>query len=438
VSARGAGRPREQASALAAPPAQTAAPKPAPARAAPPQAARDRVILHVDMNAFYASVEALSHPEIGGRPMAVCGDPEHRRGIILAKNEAAKRMGVQTAEPIWQAERKCPGLILLPARHRLYAEYCEKANAIYGRYTDVVEEAGIDESYLDVTASQRLFGDGAAIADSIRAAVRAELSLTVSVGVSFCKVFAKLGSDYKKPDATTAITRENYRGVVWPLPVTDLMYVGQATARTLARAGIHRIGQLAEAPPDLLRALLGKHGDTLSAYARGLDAEPVVRAEDAEGVKSVGNGMTFKRDLVGRADIAAGLRALSETVAYRLRKHGKKCRGVQVAIKDPELNVIDRQQRLPKPTHLTRDIYEAALALVLRAWKPSAPIRLLSVTAISLTGEDEGEQQSLFDDPERDTRQEALERSMDMLRDKYGRAVVKPASAVNNDLGLDD
>jgi DNA polymerase-4 len=400
--------------------------------------AGDRVILHVDMNAFYASVEALSHPEVQGRPMAVCGDPALRRGIVLAKNEAAKRMGVRTAEPVWQAQRKCPGLILLPPHHALYAEYCAKANAIYGRFTDMVEQAGIDESYLDVTGSRRLFGGGRAIADAIRETTRAELGLTVSVGVSFCKVFAKLGSDYKKPDATTVIPRSGFRQILHPLPVTDMLYVGQATARALAGLGVTTIGGLAELDEGLARARLGKHGAVLRRYARGEDDEPVARTEEAGDVKSVGNGMTFRRDLVGRADVAAGLRALAETVAYRLRRRGKLCAGVQVAIKDPAFNVIDRQARLARPTNATRPIYEAAMALVEKSWKPSAPIRLLTVTAISLLGEGEGRQASLFDDDDRALRQDALERSLDKLRDKYGRRVVKPASTLDNDLGIDD
>ena len=192
----------------------------------------ERVIFHCDCNSFYASVELLSHPELRTRPVAVCGDPRSRHGIILAKNEPAKAQGVKTAETIWQARRKCPDLILLPAHHELYRAYSKKVNAIYERFTDLVEPFGIDESWLDVTGTLHLFGgDAAALADRIRDTVRSELGLTVSVGVSFNKVFAKLGSDYKKPDATTCITAENFRRIVWPLPVTDLLFVGRAAAR---------------------------------------------------------------------------------------------------------------------------------------------------------------------------------------------------------------
>ena len=397
--------------------------------------AGDRVILHVDMNAFFASVEALSHPETEGKPMAVCGDPENRRGIILAKNELAKKAGVKTAEPIWQARRKCPGLILLPPHHQLYAEYSLKANEIYGRYTDMVEPAGVDESYLDVTHSMHLFGGGVKIADDIRKTVRAELGLTVSVGVSFCKVFAKLGSDYKKPDATTVISRENYRELISPLPVTDLMYVGKATAESLGRIGVHTIGQLAALSETALTARLGKHGHTLYVYAQGLDNEPVSHRDD---VKSVGNGMTFRRDLISMDDIKIGLRVLAENVAFRLRKHGLKCQGVQVSIKNPEFKTIDRQKQLDNPTYLAKTIYKTALELVRRSWKPGDPIRLLTVTAINLADESVGVQMSIFGADANDEKQEALELSLDKLRHKYGKTVVKPASVLKNDLGINE
>ena len=398
----------------------------------------DRVVLHVDMDGFYASVEELSHPEARGRPMAVCGDPASRRGIILAKNQLAKQAGVKTAEPIWQAARKCPGLLLLPPRHGLYATYCDKANAIYERFTDLVECAGIDESYLDVTASRRLFGDGERIADAIRAAVRGELGITASVGVSFCKLFAKMGSDLKKPDSTNVVSRARFRELLHPLPVTALMYVGKATAESLARIGVYTVGQLAAMAAGALGGFLGKQGRALHAQANGLDDEPVRRTSDLDEAKSIGNSMTFRRDLVSRDDISIGLRALSASVARRLRAHGRKCYGVQVAIKDPELKTIGRQMQLPRPTHLTKAVYEAALSLTLKAWKVGKPIRLLSVTAINLTGAGDGGQMSLFADDAGERRQEALERSLDALRERYGGSAVRRAATLHNDLGLDD
>ena len=220
--------------------------------------AMDRIILHCDLNCFYASVELLSHPDLRDIPTAVCGDPTSRHGIILAKNEPAKRCGVQTAETIWQAKKKCPALVLLPPHHDLYREYSRKVNAIYEEYTDLVEPFGIDESWLDVTGSLHLFGgDAKALADTLRQRMKQELGLTLSVGVSFNKVFAKLGSDYQKPDATTVISRENWKKLVWPLPVGDLLFVGSAARKLLRQYGVETIGQLAACRVEMLETVMG-------------------------------------------------------------------------------------------------------------------------------------------------------------------------------------
>ena len=261
----------------------------------------DRIILHCDLNCFYASVELLSHPELRDVPTAVCGDPASRHGIILAKNEPAKRCGVQTAETIWQARKKCPGLVLLPPHHALYREYSHRVNALYDEYTDLVEPFGIDESWLDVTGSLHLFGgDARQLADTLRRRVREELGLSLSVGVSFNKVFAKLGSDYKKPDATTVISRDTWRDLVWPLPVGDLLYVGGAARKLLRQYGITTIGQLAACRREMLETLMGKLGGQLYEYANGLDTDPVRSRYEAEPVKSVGNGTTFPQNLTTR------------------------------------------------------------------------------------------------------------------------------------------
>ncbi|MDD2956600.1 MAG: DNA polymerase IV [Oscillospiraceae bacterium] len=398
----------------------------------------DRVILHCDCNNFYASVERIFHPELEGVPMAVCGSPDSRHGIILAKNELAKKMGVQTAETLWQARRKCPDLVLVPPHHERYAHYSRLAGEIFGRYTDQVEPFGIDESWLDVTGSRRLFGDGETIANRIRGDMKRELGLTVSVGVSFNKVFAKLGSDYKKPDAVTVISRENYREIVHPLPVTDLLYVGRATAERLRQLGIRTIGDLAEFDRGALEKLLGKAGTTLYCYANGLDEEPVLRESQREEIKSVGNGMTFPRNLETMEDVKSGLLFLSETVAARLRRYDLKCAGVQLAIRDPDFKTIDRQCQLPAPTHVTREIYAAALELFSRSWRAGSPVRMLTVTGIRLTGQDAGVQTDLFGTEKKRDKLEALDHSLDSIREKYGKSAVKPAAILKNDLGLDD
>ena len=254
--------------------------------------------------------------------MAVCGNPKNRHGIILAKNELAKKCGILTAETVFSARRKCPDLVLVPPNHDDYEKYSKLVNQIYLRYTDRVEPFGIDESWLDVTGSLSLFGSGKDIADSIREDVKSEIGLTVSVGVSFNKVFAKLGSDLKKPDATTVISRDKYRDIVWPLPVKSLIYVGKAASQTLARMGILTIGDLAAADKRLVAMKLGKHGEMICTYARGEDDSEVRVFEDDPDLKTVGNGMTFSRDLVDINDIKAGVTELADTVAMRLRKTG--------------------------------------------------------------------------------------------------------------------
>lgn len=388
----------------------------------------DRVIFHCDLNCFFASVELLDKPALREVPVAVCGDPASRHGIILAKNEPAKRRGVQTAETVWQAKQKCPNLILLPPHHGLYAQYSRRINTIYGQYTDLVEPFGIDESWLDVTGSLHLFGgDARQLADDIRARLRQEVGLTISVGVSFNKVFAKLGSDYKKPDATTVISRENWRDIVWPLPVGDLLFVGRAAHRTLGQYGVETIGQLAACKPEMLEQLMGKMGAQLYRYANGLDDAPVRPQHQREPVKSVGNSTTFPENLTRWEEIRSGLQLLSDSVAGRLRKEGLYCGGVAVAVKDAQFRTVSRQMRLGTPTHLMRDIFEAAQELTRRIWKTPTPVRLLSVTALYITDSADSYQQLDLlagDAPLRDQRQEQLESAMDTIRGKYGRDAI--------------
>ena len=382
----------------------------------------DRIILHCDLNSFYASVELLSHPDLRTVPMAVSGDPASRHGIILAKNEPAKKYGVQTAETIWQAKRKCPDLVLLPPHHALYREYSKRVNAIYDQYTDLVEPFGIDESWLDVTHSLHLFGgDARALADRLRARIKEELGLTLSVGVSFNKVFAKLGSDYKKPDATTVISRENWRDLVWPLPVGALLYVGGAARKLLGQYGVETIGQLAACRPEMLETLLGKMGLQLHDYANGLDQSPVRSRYDAEPVKSVGNGTTFPQNLTTRAQVQAGVAVLADSVATRLRRYGFYAGGLQVTVRDPQFRDRSRQCQLPAPTHLIRELTETAMALTEQLWRPPAPIRALTVTAIHLVpSEDAYEQTDLFTAAPKKEKLEKLEGAVDQIRKKYG------------------
>ena len=396
----------------------------------------DRTILHCDCNGFYASVECALHPQYRNVPMAVCGDPESRHGIILAKNELAKAYGIKTAETVWQAKRKCPDLVLAPSHHDLYRQFSQQINAIYQQYTDLVEPFSIDESWLDVGGSYRLFGSGEKIADELRSRIRQEVKVTISVGVSFNKVFAKLGSDYKKPDATTVITRQNYTRLLWPLPAERMLFIGQVAAGKLARAGIHTIGDLARADDWLLQRLLGKGGLTAKIYAQGLDDSPVRRFDEQREVKSVGNSITFRRNLVGQRDIRAGVLSLCDTVAARLRAHKLYCQTVQVQIKSPDLRVISRQQGLSRSANLARELFCAAMAIIERSWDMKKPIRMLTVTGTALTDQDTGEQLRLdvpSSTPDHE-RQQKLEQALDAIRQRYGSDSVGFGSLIESDI----
>ncbi len=399
----------------------------------------DRTILHCDLNGFYASVECVLNPALADIPMAVAGDPDSRHGIILAKNELAKKYKVQTAETIWQAKKKCPGLVLVPPHHGIYNEYSKLVNNIYNRFTDLVESFGIDESWLDVTGVYNLFGSGKEIADKIRAVVKTELGLTISVGVSFNKVFAKLGSDYKKPDATTVISRENYRDIVFPLPVSDLLFVGKSARAVLSKMRITTIGELAASDKEFIKSRLGKMGEMIWEYANGLDDSPVRSFESGRDIKSVGNGMTFRRNLLGLEDIKVGVAALSDEVAFRMRKYGLKCTTVQVMIKNPDFKTISRQKKLLKPTNLAKKINDTAIEIILASWDMEKPIRSITVTAANLADEAySSEQLNLFDeaDKEKNEKQQRLELAMDKIRGKYGMDSIHLARTLKNDLGI--
>ena len=391
----------------------------------------DRVIFHCDLNCFFASVELLDKPALREVPVAVCGDPASRHGIILAKNEPAKRRGVQTAETVWQARQKCPNLILLPPHHGLYAQYSRRINTIYGQYTDLVEPFGIDESWLDVTGSLHLFGgDARQLADDIRARLRQEVGLTISVGVSFNKVFAKLGSDYKKPDAVTVFGRDKMESVIWQLPAGDMLLVGPTTQRTLAKYGVATIGDIARLDVKVLQRLLGRLGETLWRYANGLDDSPVRKAGQAEEVKTVGNSTTLPRDVTSEEEIRRTLLELAESVGARLRRMGLKAGEVQIAVRGGDFQEIQRQRKLDPPACDSQTLYRAALDLYRRENK-HWPVRLLGVRAGRLTGDGE-EQTSLFGEEDRE-RLERLESAVDLVRERFGKGSVARALSLEKE-----
>lgn len=379
---------------------------------------KERIILHSDLNNFYASVECLYHPEYRGKPLAVLGDPEARHGIVLAKNYEAKAHNVQTGDPMWMAKQKCPDIILVPPHYDLYMKHSKLVREIYSEYTDQVEPYGLDECWLDVTESTSLFGSGEDIANAIRKRVKFELGVSVSVGVSFNKIFAKLGSDMKKPDATTVIKSNRFKEIVWPLPVKELLYVGRATHNKLKRKGILTIGDLANTNPKDLKFWLGKMGVLLWQFANGLDTSPVSNIGAKSLIKTVGNSTTAPRDLITDNDIKITLTVLCESVSARLREYGFICRTVQIGIRDNELNWIERQGKLDIPNRTAKSIFELAFALF-KKHTNGKPIRSLSVRACDLESMDYV-QLSLLPDVSQLQKQEELEAAMDNLRNRFG------------------
>ena len=382
-----------------------------------------RTILHSDMNNFFASVECKLNPSLVGHPIAVCGDPERRHGIVLAKNYEAKRYGVKTGEPLWQAKQKCPDLLCVPPHYGKYEEFSKAAREIYAGYTDLVESYGMDECWLDVTASKTLFGDGVTIADEIRDRIKRELGVTVSVGVSFNKVFAKLGSDLKKPDATTVIDFGHFKEKIWHLPVSDLLYVGRSTTEKLNRYGIRTIGDLAKTPLETLLLLFGKNGEMLWTFANGYDISPVSNIAAKSLIKSVSCGNTSHRDLLTDNDIRAALYPLCTTVSRRLRKYGFLCSTVRLAVRDNKLYTYSRQKKLPFPDRTSSEIFNAAYSLFRANHTSGKPVRSMSVAAADLVYTEEV-QLSLDPDIMKIQRRERAECACDGINEKYGKNTI--------------
>lgn len=387
-----------------------------------------RVILHSDCNAFYASVECCLNPSLQGKAVAVCGDAEARHGIVLAKNEAAKAFGVKTGEAIWQAKKKCPHLVTVNAQFARYLEFSERVRAIYADYTNQIEPFGLDEAWLDVTGSQRLFGSGMRIAGEIQRRVKKEIGITVSIGVSYNKVFAKLGSDYKKPDAITLITKENYRSLLWPLPADALLYVGKASKAKLASLGIYTIGELAASRLDMLQKNLGKWGNWLYSAANGMEHSPVLPYEYIRPPQWIGNSTTTVRDLQTLQDAKIVFSALADSVGRRMRKHSLCCRTVCISVRDRSLATYTRQIRLPAPTCITADIFHAAFSLFCKNHEGKQAVRALGLRVGDFLPVKAGIQLSLFEQEEKQRmRCERLQYTADGLKDRYGSSVLFPA-----------
>lgn len=394
-----------------------------------------RTILHSDCNCFYASVELLHHPDLRGKPVAVGGDPEARHGIVLTADYTAKRHGVKTGMALWQAKQVCQDITFLPPRMDLYLRFSKMAQEIYAEYTDKREPYGIDESWLDVTDSVSIKGDGYRIAQEISNRMKKELGITVSVGVSFNKIFAKLGSDYKKPDAITTINKDEYKEKAWPLPVSDLLYVGSATNKKLYSMGILTIGDLARTDETRLVRRLGKMGSILWAFANGYDDSPVKMENTSAPVKSVGNSTTTPKDMETDEDVKIVLYILAESVAARLRENGFRCRTVEISIRDKDLFHFSRQMKLKNASNITREIAEAGYKLYKENYRLPAnekelknstpeyyqkPLRSIGIRGTDLVTDYFWEQLDLFTDPQFREKQMKMDEAVDIIRKRFG------------------
>ena len=384
-----------------------------------------RTILHVDANSFYASCECLYRPSIREKPVAVCGDPEARHGIVLTKNQHAKKYGVQTGEAIWQAKQKCPSLVVVPPDYPLYLHMSRRMHEIFGQYSDKVESFGLDESWVEISADDMDVRKGQLVADEIRHRIHRTLGITVSVGVADNKVMAKLGSDYKKPDATTVLPPDLYEQIVWPLPVSDLLYVGPATTRKLARIGVCTIGQLANLDESILAYKFGKIGYMLKAFALGLDTSPVKPIEVSLPIKSVGNSTTPPHDIENMTDVKELVYLLAESVATRLRENNFKARCISVSARTTELVSSSCQTTLSQSTCLAKEIAETALQLFEQRYRFGFPFRSMGINCSQLSALDAPVQVDMFGEDERRVKQEQLERSIDGLRSRFGHQVIR-------------
>ena len=395
----------------------------------------ERTILHCDMNNFYASVECMLNPSLRGHPVAVGGDVENRHGIILAKNYEAKKFGIQTGEALWQAKQKCPKLIIVPPHYEEYLKYSRLAHSIYADYTDLIEPYGMDEVWMDVTGSTKAFGSGEVIANTLRERIKYELGLTISVGVSFCKVFAKLGSDMNKPDAVTVIPKDNFRDIIWDLPASDMLGVGRSTEKFLSSYGIHTIGQLANAYPDLMQRKLGKNGMVLLAFANGEDRSKVAPQDYEPPMKSIGHGITTMQDLENNAEVWNIMLALTQDIGHKLRVYNKNAAGVAIYIRyieDKQIAGKQWQCQLPVRTHSAAIIAKEAYRLFERSYGWEYPIRSVTVRAINLCSQDLPEQLQFFSDAATVERKEKLETAIEDIRRRFGKYSIQPACLCQN------
>lgn len=391
-----------------------------------------RSILHCDMNNFYASVECMLDPKLKKYPVAVCGSVEERHGIVLAKNYAAKSFNVKTGDAVWQAKQKCRDLVVVPPHFEEYIKYSKLARSVYGRYTDQVEPYGMDECWLDISGTEHIFGTPEKIANEIKETIKFELGLTISVGVSFNKIFAKLGSDMRKPDAVTVIEKETFRDKVWGFPAADLLGVGRATQRVLDNYCIRTIGDLAQTDPDFLKRRLGKNGIALWQYANGNDHSLVHKADFVSPIKSVGHGITTVEDLEENEQVWPVFLELTQDIGHKLRVHQKCADGVAIHIRDNTLFSKQWQISLDMPTQSPMLIAKTAFNLFEKKYDWKSPIRSVTIQAINLVPQDTPRQVDFFTNVERIEKLEKLDLCIETIRKRFGKDSIKNAVLCQN------
>lgn len=384
----------------------------------------DRTILHIDVNNFFASIEIMLNPNLKGLPVAVCGSEDDRHGIVLAKSYEAKKFGVKTAETVWQAKKKCPNLIIVPPQYEEYKKYSKLIQNIYYSYTDQVEPFGLDECWLDVTGSLKLFGNVENIAEEIKERVKKEIGVTVSIGVSFTKTFAKLGSDLKKPDAITYISKENFKNIVWPLVTNEIIGVGKSTFKILEEMNLKTISELANCDISLLEQKLGKHGRILWKRVNGIDDEIVDANMYITSPKSIGNGKTFRNDLTKINDIRSAFQNLTYEISNKLKKHRLEAKNIQIVIRDNQFNDKQLQCELPTITSSSLIITNTAMDLF-KKYKWNKPIRALTIRAINLIEEGTNDQISLFEEKDEYEKIKKIDKVMFEINNKFGPNSVK-------------
>ncbi|MCL2820883.1 MAG: DNA polymerase IV [Oscillospiraceae bacterium] len=377
----------------------------------------DKRIVLSDLNACYASIEIARRPELRGKPVAVCGNVEERHGIVLAKSDLAKRYGIKTGMVRWQAMRLCPGLVTVPPNIDLYRQVTNRVREIYSEYSNLRDDFSIDESWIDLTGTCRT-GKEIKLAHEIKERLKTETGLTASMGLSWNRVFAKLGSDIAGPDSVAEITRSNMKKVVWPLPVQVLMGVGRATTHGLSEMGIGTIGELAAANPDILKRRFGKNGTVLYAFANGIDTTPIKEEGTGLPVKSLGNSTTAARDMVCDEDVRIILMTLAESVAMRLREEKFKAYVIQISLRTTDLRWLIHERKIKRPTDITHDILDISFSL----YKDIRllPLRGVGIRVSTLVPADEPEQMNLFEDEKRHDNKRTIDRAVDKIREDFG------------------